>query len=127
MPKRILVVEDHEDALESLSTLLAIWGFDVRAASTGREAIDVAASFEPQVAILDLSLPDVDGFDVAEALKTLPQPPFIIALTGYADAALRERVASSGFHYYAVKPWAIEQMRTVLDGAIAHRAARAAK
>src|SRR5262249_32285839 len=100
MATRILVVDDYEDALESLENLLTIWRFDVRATTRGAEAIRIAGSFHPDIAIVDLSLPDVDGFTVARALQELPERPLLIAVTGHGEESVRERVVNAGFDHY---------------------------
>ena len=80
MTRRILVIEDHPDTQDALVQVLALWGFVVEGATGGAEGIVKAAWFRPDVAIVDLVMPDVDGFAVAEELRSLlPDRPFLIA------------------------------------------------
>ncbi len=114
-PTRVLVVEDHDDSLDALVTILRLWSFDVRGTTSGAQAVRLASCFRPHVAIVDLSLPDVDGFVVASALARLPERPFLIAATGHGEADVRRRVAEAGFDHYALKPWDVEDMHSVLS------------
>src|SRR5215831_7408863 len=98
-----------------------MFGFDTRATTSGRDAIRMAPHFQPDIAILDLLMPDVDGFTIARALADLPQRPFLIALTGHGDADLRRRALDAGFDYYALKPWNVDEMYRVLTRSMAQR------
>jgi CheY-like chemotaxis protein len=102
----ILVVDDNRDAAESLAELLQVSGCDVRAAYSGQEALDIAASTPLAVVLLDIGLPDMSGHEVARRMRKLPsmQGTRIIATTGYGLEADREASAVAGFDAHLVKP-----------------------
>jgi signal transduction histidine kinase/CheY-like chemotaxis protein/PAS domain-containing protein len=103
--RRILIVDDNVDAAELLSELLAGLGHDVAVAHDGPQALIAAAPFEPEVAILDIGLPVMDGYELARRLvATVARPPFMIALTGYGQEHDRARASDAGFDEHMVKP-----------------------
>src|SRR5262249_47293463 len=85
-PTRVLIVDDHRDVLESLARLLDLIGYDVRTASDSHSAVELAEAFRPQVAILDIGLPVMDGHALARELRSRlnDAPPVLVALTGYS-------------------------------------------
>ena len=103
---RVLVVDDNTDAAESVASLLELAGHDVRVAANGATALDMARVHEPEVIVLDLGLPGLDGLEVARALRRqpVPRPPLLIALTGYGSDGDRERTREAGFDLHLVKP-----------------------
>ncbi len=103
---RILVVDDNVDAAESLGTMLAYSGHDVRVAHGGAEALTAAREFSPNVMILDLGMPEMDGYAVARALRADPRfaSTRLIALSGYGQPEDRRRTADVGFDEHLVKP-----------------------
>jgi PAS domain S-box-containing protein len=103
--KRILIVEDHDDGREALAMLLRLSGHEVHEAATGRAGLDLAKDLQPEVVLLDIGLPDIDGYAVAEALRAaLGQRVHLVALTGYGQPADRARSAQAGFDAHLVKP-----------------------
>jgi signal transduction histidine kinase len=104
--QRILVVDDNVDAAESLGTMLAYSGHDVRVAHGGIEALNTARDFSPNVMILDLGMPEMDGYAVARAVRSDPKiaTTRLIALSGYGQAEDRRRTADVGFDEHLVKP-----------------------
>jgi CheY-like chemotaxis protein len=106
MRQRILVVDDNVDAAESLGTMLAYSGHDVRVAHGGVEALSTAREFAPNVMILDLGMPEMDGYAVARAVRSDPKfaTTRLIALSGYGQADDRRRTADVGFDEHLVKP-----------------------
>ncbi|MEA3178883.1 MAG: hypothetical protein QOI59_2406 [Gammaproteobacteria bacterium] len=106
MRQRILVVDDNVDAAESLGTMLAYSGHDVRVAHGGVEALSTAHEFAPNVMILDLGMPEMDGYAVARAVRSDPKfaTTRLIALSGYGQADDRRRTADVGFDEHLVKP-----------------------
>jgi signal transduction histidine kinase/CheY-like chemotaxis protein len=104
--QRILVVDDNVDAAESLGTMLAYSGHDVRVAHGGVEALSAARDFAPNVMILDLGMPEMDGYAVARAVRSDPRfaATRLIALSGYGQAEDRRRTADVGFDEHLVKP-----------------------
>ncbi|MFO0613368.1 MAG: ATP-binding protein [Polyangiaceae bacterium] len=124
---RVLLVDDNEDSVEMMSTLLAQRGHDVRTAHTGPAALDVLADFLPQIAILDIGLPGMNGFELArklrstEACATIP----IVALTGYARASDRRTAEEAGFDLYLVKPLETARLIELVETGPARAADRA--
>jgi CheY-like chemotaxis protein len=108
LPERIktLVIDDNDDARELITALLQGKGFEVLAAADGKAGLAMIRDHRPHVALVDLALPGLDGFGVAEALRTqYPQHKTrMIALTGHGAAADRERTQRAGFHAHLVKP-----------------------
>src|SRR6185369_3183357 len=97
-PVRVLVVEDNVDAAESLATLLRLWGHDVRVVHDGLDALDAARSYLPEVVLLDIGLPGLDGYQVAERLRTERglASTLLVAMTGYGQPEDRRRSAEAG-------------------------------
>lgn len=106
MRQRILVVDDNVDAAESLGTMLAYSGHEVKVAHGGEEALTAAREFEPDVMILDLGMPGMDGYAVARAIRADPRlgQTRLIALSGYGQPEDRRRTADVGFDEHLVKP-----------------------
>jgi signal transduction histidine kinase len=113
---RILVVDDLAASAETLMTLLEMEGFEVRVAHEGREALRVAREFRPDVVLLDIGLPGMNGFEVAHGLRSQPesQDALLIALTGYGEAESRSRSAQAGFDFHMVKPADVNLLLTML-------------
>jgi len=105
-PVRVLVVEDNIDAAESLATLLRLWGHDVRVVHDGLDAVDAARSYLPEVVLLDIGLPGLDGYQVAERLRGEAglENTLLVAMTGYGQPEDRRRSAEAGIHHHFVKP-----------------------
>lgn len=102
---RILIVDDNEDAADMLSLMLQRLGHDVRNVSCGRDVLDVVTSFEPEVVLLDLGLPDISGYEVARLLRQAGHRDLtIIALTGFSHASARARTVEAGIDAHLIKP-----------------------
>lgn len=103
---RILVVDDLAASAETLTTLLEMEGFEVRMAHEGADALRLAREFRPDVVLLDIGLPGMNGFEVARGLRAQPESrdALLIALTGYGEAESRTRSAQAGFDFHMVKP-----------------------
>lgn len=103
---RILVVDDLAPSAETLMTLLEMEGFEVRVAHEGQDALRIAREFRPEVVLLDIGLPGMNGFEVAHGLRSQPESrdALLIALTGYGEAESRLRSAQAGFDFHMVKP-----------------------
>lgn len=101
---RVLVVDDNSDAAEMLSEALRALGHVVETADDGPSALRLADTFHPQVAVLDIGLPVMDGYELAERLRSNGEPPRLIAVTGYGQAEDRARGPEAGFDAHLVKP-----------------------
>jgi PAS domain S-box-containing protein len=103
---RMLIVDDNEDAASSMALLQELRGHVTRTAANGTDALKIAADFVPQVVLLDIGLPGMDGFEVARRLRELPamKSSFLIALTGYGSQSDRQRAKEAGFNEHLVKP-----------------------
>jgi two-component system, OmpR family, response regulator len=103
---RILCVDDNEDAVDSLGTLLAIVGCNVAVASDAVKALAQVEEFRPQVCILDITMPGMDGCELASRLRdgTAAAESLLIALTALGDYNSLERIAAAGFDLYFTKP-----------------------
>jgi DNA-binding response OmpR family regulator len=113
---RILVVDDHPDVLESLTTLLTLWGQEVRGAPSGASALEVAREFRPNVAFIDLGLPDIDGSEVCRRLRAeYGKSLRLYALTGFTQAKYRALALESGFDLYVQKPIEALLLRQLLS------------
>jgi CheY-like chemotaxis protein len=107
-------VDDNADAAELLSDALQTMGHETRIAFDGPSAIEATAAFEPHVALLDLGLTVMDGYELAEQLRSGPQTPRLIAVTGYGQERDRARSRASGFKAHVVKPVDVEQLFTTI-------------
>jgi signal transduction histidine kinase len=105
-PRRILVADDNDDAARSLALQLQMAGHDVRTAFDGVEALALADQFEPQVVLLDLGMPRLDGFETAREMRRRPwgAGTTLIALTGWGQPHDRQRTDDAGFDVHLVKP-----------------------
>ena len=114
---RVLIVDDHRDVVKGLSRLLAITGYEVRAALSPTEALEIVSEFQPQVAILDIGLPEMDGYKLAGELRSRlrESSPVLIALSGYSQADDKRRSEASGFAFHLVKPLDIDALLDVLE------------
>lgn len=103
---RLLIVDDNRDAAESMAMLQELSGHSTRVALHGESALAMAADFKPDVVLLDIGLPGMDGFEVARRLRATPegQGAFMIALTGYGSEQDRQQTKEAGFDRHLVKP-----------------------
>jgi CheY-like chemotaxis protein len=106
---RALVVDDNADTAESTGEVLALHGFAVRVATTGRDAVRLARTEPPDVVLLDLSMPVMDGFEVARQIRTACEGdrtklPLLVAVTGHGSADDRDRSEAAGFDLHLTKP-----------------------
>ena len=113
---RILVVDDHHDASDSLATLLRLLGHEVRVAYDGVAGLEAAASFKPQVALLDIGMPGMDGIELGTRLRRDPafEGMLLIALTGYGRDEDRRRSSEAGFDAHLVKPADVAALNALL-------------
>ena len=104
---RILVVEDNVDSADSLNLLLRLYGHEVQVARTGHTALEMALAFRPDLVLLDIGLPGMDGYQVAKHLREKPEfkDVMLCALTGFTPSeADRQRQQETGFNHYYIKP-----------------------
>jgi CheY-like chemotaxis protein len=101
---RVLLVEDHEDTAASTALLLHQQGYKVDIAPDGPSALEKARAEPPDVVLLDIGLPKLDGYAVADELNRLPKPPSIIAITGHGAHADYRRSAEKGILFHFLKP-----------------------
>jgi PAS domain S-box-containing protein len=114
--KSVLLVEDNEDSRETLSAVLSIWGHRVTLARDGAEAIRQGLAIRPDIAIVDVGLPGVSGYEVARQLRqTLGQGILLIALTGYGQPEDRKKAFDSGFNAHMVKPADLDELQRLIN------------
>jgi len=115
-PMSVLVVDDNADASESLAVLLRLSGHEVEVAANGESALALAGTFRPQVVLLDLGLPGMDGFEVARRLRARPElaATRLIAITGYGQASDRQATAAAGFERHLTKPVDVDSLLALL-------------
>ena len=120
--RRLLVVDDNRDAAESMSMLLEMWGHDVAYAYDGPSALETAEQWHPQAVFLDIGLPGMDGYEVAEKLRELPhaKDAVLIAITGYGQEDDRLRSQRAGIDHHLVKPVAPDALRDLIDSLQMH-------
>jgi CheY-like chemotaxis protein len=112
---RVLVVDDDQDNVDSLAVLIGLWGYQVFKALDGPSALDATSAHCPDVVLLDIGMPGLDGREVARRLKTMDgRPPFIIAMSGYAQQEEQMRALRAGCDHYLVKPADLDGLKTLL-------------
>ena len=113
---RILIVDDRSDARLTLATVLNRMGQQVAQAESGASAIVSAMSFHPEIVLCDIALPDMDGYDVARAMRGYPalNGVSLVALTGYGQAEDRDRAFKAGFDRHLSKPFSCAQLKDML-------------
>ncbi|MFS2003914.1 response regulator [Duganella sp. CT11-25] len=109
---KVLVVDDNQDAADSLAALLEIDGFDVRAVYDGSAAIAAVAQSQPDMIVMDLGMPGMDGYETARAIRQRPgaERILMLALTGWGQSDARRRTLEAGFDHHLVKPVELEQI-----------------
>lgn len=113
-PKRILIVDDNTDAANSLASILELDGHNARTAYTSSDALEYAAGFDPDVVLLDIGLPGMDGYEVARQLRARGLKAQIVALTGYGRPEDIERARGAGFDAHLVKPVDLQSLALAL-------------
>ena len=108
--RRMLLVDDNQDALMSLASLLSLDGHDIRTATDGFQALESGLSFLPEVAVLDIGMPGMDGYELARRIRAQPwgKHMVLVALTGWGQEGDRRRSREAGFDSHWVKPLDIE-------------------
>lgn len=115
--RRILIVDDNADAAETLGQLLEVLGHQVQISFDGRRAIEMAAAFQPDIFILDVGLPDMNGYELARRLGDIvpPDSALFVALTGYGQEHDRVLSRAAGFDHHLVKPVDLSLLCEVLN------------
>jgi signal transduction histidine kinase len=109
-PRRVLLVDDNVDGLDMMRLALEAKGHEVESASNGNDAVMIAAAFQPEVAVLDIGLPGIDGYELARALRYAQPGLRLIALTGYGQDADAAAAIQAGFDVHCTKPLAIADL-----------------
>ncbi|HEV2672575.1 MAG TPA: ATP-binding protein [Gemmatimonadales bacterium] len=114
---RVLIVDDNVDSVDSLAMLLGMMGHDVKTANKGREALTIAPTFHPDVAILDIGLPKMNGYELAQRLRQEPwaKDLVLVALSGWGQEEHRRLSAQSGFNHHLTKPVELEALQEILN------------
>ena len=121
-PARVLVVDDNEDAANSLATLLEVMGYEVRTAYDGPEAIEAADEFRPAVALLDIGLPRLSGYDIARHVREQRgRDVLLVAITGWGQEDDRRRAREAGFDHHFTKPADFEVLLELIGQELNHR------
>ena len=116
---RVLIVDDYPDSAASASMLLGLFGCECRTASSGREALEQAAEFDPEIVLLDIGLPDISGYEVARLLRARQgsRRLYLAAVTGWGQAEDRARALAAGFDQHVLKPTNAATIRLILEQA----------
>ena len=113
---RVLVVDDNMDAADMLIVMLQMFGHEVKAAYTGQTALKMAVEYQPDVVLLDIGLPDMNGYEVARHLRQQPETKDVrlIAMTGYGQDSDRQRSEEAGCEHHLVKPVDPQKLQDLL-------------
>jgi PAS domain S-box-containing protein len=113
---RVLIVDDNRDSAESLGMLMQLAGHRVRIALDGPTALESARTFQPRIMLLDIEMPDMNGYEVARRIREQPstQEVLLVAMTGYASDADRRRCREAGFDHHLVKPIDYDALQRLL-------------
>ena len=117
-PRRVLIVDDNSDAADSLALLLQFEGHETHAVYGAQDALASMESFKPDVAVLDIGLPEMNGYDLARQIRRMPQSKALrlIALTGYGQKEDQERARAAGFDGHLVKPVSLSALQHAMGG-----------
>lgn len=120
-PRRILIIEDNVDARETLTVALELMGHDVLVAQDGEAGLAMAREQQPDVAVIDIGLPRIDGFEVARRLRADDAAANVrlVALTGYSQEETRARAEVAGFDHFLTKPVGVKELARVIDAVLA--------
>ncbi len=117
--RRILICDDHRDSAKSLSMVLTLVGYRVKTAHSGPDGLAAAHEWRPDVAILNIGLPGMDGYRLARRIRGEPwgKDILLMALTGWAGEAHERRARDAGFDHYLVKPASMDELVDLIRGA----------
>ena len=113
----VLIVDDNEDAADTLEEILRLWGYNVLVAYDGEKALEVATTNPPDCILLDINMPRMDGYAVAERIRQRPamQEVKLVALTAYSDPERIKKIAQVGFNNYLNKSCTLADIRKLLE------------
>ncbi|HKC38361.1 MAG TPA: hybrid sensor histidine kinase/response regulator, partial [Gemmatimonadales bacterium] len=114
-PKRILIVDDNVDAAAALAALIRKDEHTVAVAHSGATGLETARTFQPDIALIDLGMPGMNGFEVAERMRAAHQDVLLIAVSGYSGEENRRRAKAAKFDEYVVKPFDVRALRALLS------------
>jgi CheY-like chemotaxis protein len=122
--QRILVVDDNSEAADISAELLELHGYRTAVAYNGLTGLEAVRTFEPHAVLLDLGMPGMDGYQVAAALRAVPDfdQVALIAFTAWGDIVTRQRVIDTGFDAHVIKPANLERILTAVREALTARA-----
>ena len=120
---RVLVVDDNMDLADSIATLLRLAGYEVRTAGTGPAGLEAARTYRPHVVLLDIGLPEMDGFEVARRIRQEHELKDIqlVALTGYGEEHHQRASSEAGFNQHLVKPVEAKRLLAILAELVPRR------
>lgn len=118
---RVLVVDDHADLASALGQAIELHGHEVHTAASAREGLALARELDPDVVFLDVTLPDMDGFEVARRLRRAGASALLVAFTGRGGRADARRFEEAGFDHHLLKPASLEALASLLEQARARR------
>jgi two-component system, chemotaxis family, CheB/CheR fusion protein len=112
-----VIVEDNADSRDMLSELMRLKNFTVESCSTGAAAIELISTLKPNVGLIDIGLPDIDGYKIVQELNKHPERSsmVLVALTGYGQDEDRQRAQEAGFDYHLVKPVDFAKLNKIFD------------
>jgi PAS domain S-box-containing protein len=121
-PVRVLVIDDNRDSADTMVDVLQLLGHGARAMYGAREAISEGPAYRPELVLLDLNMPDGDGYSVMQEFAArLQPPPFMAAMTGYGQDSDRRSTLAAGFHAHLTKPVGADDLQRVLDATLQRR------
>ncbi|NKF24395.1 response regulator [Solimonas marina] len=113
--RRILVVDDDQECATALSQILEIVGHDARFVCEGAQATHAVDGFEPDIVLVDVSMPDIDGLEVARILRERDRPPLLVSISGFSENGVGAPRFSELFDHHLVKPIEFADLQTLID------------
>jgi two-component system, chemotaxis family, CheB/CheR fusion protein len=120
--RNVLIVDDHVDAVETMQMLAQHWGHDVSIAHSGPEALAAVETFHPEIALIDIGLPGISGYDVARTLRKRHPDMLLVAMTGHGRDEDRKAAYVAGFDAHLVKPLDLEELQALMSEGLASHA-----
>ena len=115
MPERVLVVDDNRDAADGLVRLVQSFGYEAIAVYSGQDAVDATPSFQPDMALVDIGMPGLNGYETVSQIRERGNVHLIVvAVTGWAGAEVKQRAYECGFDLHVVKPMTAEKLQELL-------------